>query len=48
MSLQIERLRHLCDQLHLLHVPDQLAHLGQNAAKKGLGYLDFLEQVLHG
>jgi len=30
MSLQIERLRHLCDQLHLLHVPDQLAHLGQN------------------
>ena len=48
MSLQIERLKGLCDQLHLLHVPDQLAHLGQMAAKRELGYLEFLEHVLKG
>jgi DNA replication protein DnaC len=48
MSLQIERLKGLCEQLHLLHVPDQLAHLGQMAAKRELGYLEFLEQVLKG
>lgn len=48
MSLQMERLRELCDQLRLLNLPDQLAHLGQMAAKKELGYLEFLEQALRG
>lgn len=48
MSLQLERLKGLCEQLHLLHVPDQLAHLGQLAAKRELGYLEFLEHVLKG
>jgi DNA replication protein DnaC len=47
-SLQVERLKELCDQLHLLHLPHQLAHLGQMAAKRELGYLEFLEQALRG
>lgn len=47
-TLQLERLEGLCGQLHLLHVPGQLAHLGQMAAKRELGYLEFLEQVLKG
>ncbi|MBB2984420.1 hypothetical protein FHX57_007461 [Paraburkholderia tropica] len=32
--------------LRLLHLPTQIAHLGQMAAKRELGYLDFLEQAL--
>lgn len=48
MSVQLDRLRELCEQLRLQHVPGQLAHLGQMAAKRELGYLDFLEQVLKG
>nr|WP_274518015.1 IS21-like element helper ATPase IstB [Paraburkholderia phenoliruptrix] len=29
-----------------MHLPTQIAHLGQMAAKRELGYLDFLEQAL--
>ncbi|MEX3967836.1 IS21-like element helper ATPase IstB [Paraburkholderia sp. EG286B] len=46
MTPQIERLTVLCKQLNLLHLPTQIAHLGQMAAKRELGYLDFLEQAL--
>jgi len=47
-SLQIERLQALCEQLHLLHLPHQLAHLGQMAVKRELGFLEFLEHALKG
>jgi len=46
MTPQLERLTVLCKQLNLLHLPTQIAHLGQMAAKRELGYLDFLEQAL--
>ena len=46
MTPQFERLTVLCKQLNLLHLPTQIAHLGQMAAKRELGYLDFLEQAL--
>ncbi|MGF6722963.1 DNA replication protein DnaC [Paraburkholderia sp. GAS41] len=46
MTPQLERLTGLCKQLNLLHLPTQIAHLGQMAAKRELGYLDFLEQAL--
>jgi len=46
MTPQLERLGVLCKQLNLLHLPTQLAHLGQMAAKRELGYLDFLEHAL--
>lgn len=46
MTPQLERLTALCKQLNLLHLPTQIAHLGQMAAKRELGYLDFLEQAL--
>ncbi|ACC76569.1 IS21-like element helper ATPase IstB [Paraburkholderia caribensis] len=46
MTPQLERLNVLCKQLNLLHLPTQIAHLGQMAAKRELGYLDFLEQAL--
>jgi DNA replication protein DnaC len=46
MTPQLERLTMLCKQLNLLHLPTQIAHLGQMAAKRELGYLDFLEQAL--
>lgn len=46
MTPQLERLTELCKQLNLLHLPTQIAHLGQMAAKRELGYLDFLEQAL--
>ena len=46
MTPQLERLSVLCKQLNLLHLPTQIAHLGQMAAKRELGYLDFLEQAL--
>ena len=48
MTPQLERLTVLCKQLNLLHLPTQIAHLGQMAAKRELGYLDFLEQALKG
>ncbi|MFL9966519.1 IS21-like element helper ATPase IstB [Paraburkholderia sediminicola] len=46
MTPQLERLTVLCKQLNLLHLPTQIAHLGQMAAKRELGYLDLLEQAL--
>ena len=46
MTPQLERLTVLCKKLNLLHLPTQIAHLGQMAAKRELGYLDFLEQAL--
>ncbi|RWA52271.1 transposase [Cupriavidus sp. UYMSc13B] len=46
MTPQLERLTSLCKQLNLQHLPSQLAHLGQMAAKRELGYLDFLEHAL--
>ncbi|AME26330.1 IS21-like element helper ATPase IstB [Burkholderia sp. PAMC 26561] len=46
MTPQLERLTVLCKQLNLLHLPTQIAHLGQMAAKRELGYLDFLEHAL--
>jgi len=46
MTPQLERLTVLCKRLNLLHLPTQIAHLGQMAAKRELGYLDFLEQAL--
>ncbi|AST25946.1 IS21-like element ISRso6 family helper ATPase IstB [Ralstonia pseudosolanacearum] len=46
MTPQLERLTVLCQQLNLQHLPTQLAHLGQMAAKRELGYLDFLEHAL--
>ena len=46
MTPQLERLTVLCKQLNLLHLPTQIAHLGQMAAKREIGYLDFLEQAL--
>lgn len=42
---QLERLSVLCNQRNLLHLPTQIAHLRQMAAKRELGYLDFLEQA---
>lgn len=46
MNPQLERLTLLCKQLGLQHLPGQMAHLGQMAAKRELGYLDFLEHAL--
>ena len=46
MNPQLERLSVLCKQLGLQHLPGQVSHLGQMAAKRELGYLDFLEHVL--
>lgn len=48
MNPQLERMQALCQQLNLLHLPGQLAHLGQLAASRELGYLDFLEHALRG
>lgn len=39
MTPQLERLTVLCKQLNLLHLPTQIAHLGQMAAKRELGSL---------
>jgi hypothetical protein len=36
MTPQLERLTVLCKQLNLLHLPTQIAHLGQMAAKREL------------
>jgi DNA replication protein DnaC len=46
MTPQLERLTVLCKQLDLRHLPTQIAHPGQMAAKRELGCLDFLEQAL--
>lgn len=48
MNPQLERMQALCQQLNLLHLPGQLAHLGQLAATRELAYLDFLEEALRG
>lgn len=43
---QLERLAHHCEQLRLHRVAAELPTLLEQAAKKDLGYADFLDQVL--
>lgn len=46
MNIQHERVNQLCDNLQLTAVPNNYDNLAQEAVKKSLSYVDYLEQLL--
>lgn len=46
MEAQHARITRLCEQLKLLSISDQYAHLAQESIEKDSSFVDLLEKVL--